>query len=160
MRFAVIATAGEIATKFGITGWPTGIALSAAKVVFLDWLEGRELSENTHISPKQRQAAIRRIVEFERNTTSQTRLLGGPDVETPVAYRDHQHLFLPLTTWETLHGGHVMDGLARMLKADGVLTGGERKNLQRKLPRAFNTGGSRAYAVKLSELQKWPETSE
>ncbi|AGI66787.1 hypothetical protein OAN307_c10820 [Octadecabacter antarcticus 307] len=50
--------------------------------------------------------------------------------------------------------------LARKLKADGFLTVGDRKNLRHKLPRAFLTGGSRAYALKLSELQKWSETLE
>lgn len=32
--------------------------------------------------------------------------------------------------------------------------------MQRKLPRAFNTGNARAFAIKLSELQKWSETLE
>ncbi len=159
-RFAIIATAGEMATRFGITGWPVGAAFSAAETIFLDWLEGRELPENAQISPEKRQAAIRRIFEFNQEKTSQILVLGGPPVETPVAYRDHQHLFLPPTTWETLHRNHDTYGLPKTLIAGGVLARGDGKNLQRKLPRAFNTGGSRAFAIKLSELQKWSDTSD
>ena len=36
--FALIAIAGELATKQGLTGWPTGAANDAAKVCFEDWL--------------------------------------------------------------------------------------------------------------------------
>ena len=37
-RFALIGIAGELATKQGLTGWPTGAANEAAKVCFEDWL--------------------------------------------------------------------------------------------------------------------------
>jgi putative DNA primase/helicase len=37
-RFALIATAGEIATQYGITGFPTGEAWQAAKICFQAWL--------------------------------------------------------------------------------------------------------------------------
>jgi putative DNA primase/helicase len=37
-RFALVAFAGELATRFGITGWDKGEALKAAKRCFGDWL--------------------------------------------------------------------------------------------------------------------------
>jgi len=37
-RFALIGIAGELATKQGLTGWPTGAANDAAKLCFDDWL--------------------------------------------------------------------------------------------------------------------------
>lgn len=40
-RFALIAAGGELATEFGITGWSTGEATSAAKVCFENWLDER-----------------------------------------------------------------------------------------------------------------------
>ena len=36
-RFAVLALAGEMATGYGITGWPTGAAIDAAVVGFAAW---------------------------------------------------------------------------------------------------------------------------
>jgi putative DNA primase/helicase len=40
-RFALIATAGELATEYGITGWPEGLALGAALHGFQAWLATR-----------------------------------------------------------------------------------------------------------------------
>jgi putative DNA primase/helicase len=37
-RFALVAVAGELATKAGVTGWPAGEASRAAAALFHDWL--------------------------------------------------------------------------------------------------------------------------
>jgi len=39
-RFALVAAAGELATEYGLTGWPTGESERAAKTCFKAWLEG------------------------------------------------------------------------------------------------------------------------
>ena len=38
-RFALVAVAGELATYYGLTGWPSGEATIAAKDCFVAWLE-------------------------------------------------------------------------------------------------------------------------
>jgi uncharacterized protein (DUF927 family) len=38
-RFALVAVAGELATHYGLTGWPEGEALEAARKCFAVWLE-------------------------------------------------------------------------------------------------------------------------
>ncbi len=38
-RFALVAVAGELATRYGLTGWPEGEARTAAKKCFTAWLE-------------------------------------------------------------------------------------------------------------------------
>lgn len=40
-KFAVMASAGELATRAGLTGWPEGEATAAAKVCFAAWLTAR-----------------------------------------------------------------------------------------------------------------------
>jgi uncharacterized protein (DUF927 family) len=40
--FFLIGFAGELATRYGVTGWPTGEALSAALKCFNAWLEEKE----------------------------------------------------------------------------------------------------------------------
>lgn len=40
-RFALVGTAGEIATEAGITGWAPGEAMDAARTCFAAWLDGR-----------------------------------------------------------------------------------------------------------------------
>lgn len=39
-RFALVAIAGELATHYGLTTWPEGEAINAAKKCFAAWLEG------------------------------------------------------------------------------------------------------------------------
>lgn len=45
-RFALVATAGELATEAGITGWPHGHALWAARQCFNAWLGARGHLDN------------------------------------------------------------------------------------------------------------------
>lgn len=40
-RFALVAAAGELATAAGVTGWPEGTALHAARRCFNAWIEAR-----------------------------------------------------------------------------------------------------------------------
>ena len=40
-RFALVAAAGELATKYGVTGWKPGVAFGAAEVCLLAWLSSR-----------------------------------------------------------------------------------------------------------------------
>ena len=40
-RFALVAAGGELATSFGITGWPSGTAFKATSACFNDWLRNR-----------------------------------------------------------------------------------------------------------------------
>lgn len=50
-RFALLALAGELATDYGVTGWPEGAALEAAAVGFTAWrsLRGRGNDERRQI---------------------------------------------------------------------------------------------------------------
>ena len=58
-KFSLIASAGELATSMGITGWPLGEAVGAALACFSAWLEARgtpgAMEEN---------AAFRQVIEF------------------------------------------------------------------------------------------------
>jgi putative DNA primase/helicase len=40
-RFGVIAAAGELASYYGLTGWPAGEAIAGAKKAFASWLSAR-----------------------------------------------------------------------------------------------------------------------
>jgi putative DNA primase/helicase len=46
-RFALIGAAGELATNYGITGWPAGEAMRAAKTCFAQWREARGTEGNS-----------------------------------------------------------------------------------------------------------------
>lgn len=49
-RFALVGLSGELATDAGITGWAPGEAISAARVCFTSWLDGRGGSGNVEHS--------------------------------------------------------------------------------------------------------------
>lgn len=56
-RFALVGVAGELATGAGITGWPQGEAIAAARICFADWLTGRGGSGNTEHNAIMRQVS-------------------------------------------------------------------------------------------------------
>ena len=60
-RFGLIATAGELATEFGITGWFPGTASAAAASAFKKWLEVRGGDGK---EPAEDRAAIRQVTEL------------------------------------------------------------------------------------------------
>lgn len=58
-RFALVACAGELATRYGVTGWPSGEAVRAAGVCFKAWLDQRGGS-----GAREDQTAIARVRAF------------------------------------------------------------------------------------------------
>lgn len=58
-RFALLALAGELATGYGVTGWPEGEAIRAAVVAFKAWLSMRGTGGNS-----ERVEAAERVLEF------------------------------------------------------------------------------------------------
>lgn len=60
-RFALVGAAGELATKWGITGWQPGEALQAARVCFDAWLSRRGGQGN-----QEEKAMLRQVREFLR----------------------------------------------------------------------------------------------
>jgi putative DNA primase/helicase len=60
-RFGLIATAGELATELGITGWHTGVATAAAGAAFKKWVEVRGGDGK---EPAEDRAAIRQVTDL------------------------------------------------------------------------------------------------
>lgn len=82
-RFALVAVAGELASMWGVTGWPQGTAWSAAKVCFADWIKSRGTTGNREDADML--AKLRLF--FEQNGEARfTRL----SVETPLHEQDGQ----------------------------------------------------------------------
>ena len=60
-RFALVGAAGELATKWGLTGWQPGEALQAARTCFDAWLSRRGGQGN-----QEEKAMLRQVREFIR----------------------------------------------------------------------------------------------
>ena len=110
-RFAVLALAGELATSYGVTGWPDGEAIRAAAVGFSAWQSlrgaGRGNAERDQISE--------RIVSFiERHGDSRFSDADSDDDQRAAMVRDRAGW------WRTGDGGRMYlfnaDGLREALK--------------------------------------------
>lgn len=65
-RFAQVAAAGELATSWGITGWPEGMAMKSVEGCYRAWLSARGGAGNA-----EERDMIRQVIEFlERNGES------------------------------------------------------------------------------------------
>jgi putative DNA primase/helicase len=61
-RFALLALAGELATEYGVTGWPEGAAIEAAGIAFQSWRGNRGTGND------ERRQIVDRVSSFiERN---------------------------------------------------------------------------------------------
>jgi putative DNA primase/helicase len=61
-RFALAAVAGELATRWNLTGWPAGAALAAARTCLDAWVAGRGGKGN--LEPTQVLAQVRAYIEL------------------------------------------------------------------------------------------------
>lgn len=84
-RFAVLALAGELATSYGITGWPAGAAIEAAAVGFAAWQAQRGASKGNSESIQ----IAERINEFlERHGDSRFTDADSHDEQRALLVRD------------------------------------------------------------------------
>jgi putative DNA primase/helicase len=83
-KFALIALAGELATEYKITGWPSDIAFDAAVRAFRNWLTWRGQGN------AERQQIVRALAEFlERHGDSRfTKLDSESHTKVEVSVRD------------------------------------------------------------------------
>ncbi len=79
-RFALIALAGELATEYGVTGWPEGAATEAAGIAFQLWRGNRGKGND------ERRQIVERVSSFiERNGDAR---FSNADCNTEIPVRD------------------------------------------------------------------------
>lgn len=98
-RFALLALAGELATEYGVTGWPEGEATMAAGIGFQSWLT---LRGNTHQSHEHGQVLAKMREFIERHADSRF-----SDLDNPLP-PDRAALIRDRAGWyQDAHGGRV-----------------------------------------------------
>ena len=153
-RFALVAAAGELATRLGVTGWPDGEALRAVRVCLKAWL-----AERGHLGNKEDAATLAQIRAFMR-AHQYTRFV---DVSDPnhrpanvVGYRrnprhgtnDELEFWVDPSGWVEITSGRDAKKAAKLSAKAGYLLGGEgRYQLLRPLPT-----GKRARVYVLTDL--------
>ena len=84
-RFAVLALAGELATSYGVTGWPEGEAIQAAAVGFSAWQSLRGVG----LGNAERNQITERIISFiERHGDSRFSDVAGDEDKREAVVRD------------------------------------------------------------------------
>lgn len=149
-HFAMMGVAGELATRFGITGWQQGAANSAALALAKDWCDAQDRSEQSQI-----EAAVTRTrayllahgdTRFER--------AGSTPMANPAGYRDDTWFYIASDPWNAIHVGYSPTDQAKHLIASGWMVRGDGKNLMSKTPN-WVPGRPRAYMVR-TEILKIP----
>lgn len=145
-RFALIGAAGELATEFGLTGWPVGTAEAAAHQMFDHWINSRGGRE-----PAEKRDAIIRVRAFiTAHGPSRFQQTDGANLGQPVRDRagyvgDGVYWFTE-DAWKQIHAGSDPTQAARYLKEANYLLPGDGKHHKRRAPKGIPRR-PRLYAV-------------
>lgn len=147
-HFALIAVAGEAATKFSITGWQTGDAIKAVFELAREWRDAQDRSEQWQV-----QAALERCRNFLlAHADTRFEVPQGTPVPNCAGYRDDKWFYILGDAWSEIHLGHSPGEQAKHLIAERWMAGGDGKNLKSKTP-SWVPGRPRAYKVRIDILE-------
>ncbi len=149
-RFALVAAAGELATRLGVTGWPDGEALRAVRVCLKAWL-----AERGHLGNKEDAATLEQVRGFV-TAHQYTRFADWFDTShrpaNMVGYRkaesDGVSFFVLPPGWAEITKGRDPKRAALLcLEAGYLLTGKDKRRLQRKARLPGMSGSVWAYLL-------------
>ncbi|TCV90546.1 DUF927 domain-containing protein [Sulfurirhabdus autotrophica] len=125
-RFALVAAAGELATSYGLTGWPEGEATQAARKCFAAWLEAFGGSGNR----EERIILDQTRAFFETHGASKFEYLKATDdqrIHNRAGFfrsnenGDHEYLVLPEAFRREICQGYDVKTVKNTLKKAGML---------------------------------------
>ena len=151
-RMGITAAAGEIATRYGLTGWRDGEAFGAALTVFRLWLHGRG-----GVGAGEAREALERTrafliahgpSRFERISDEGEPALEGPrqTIYDRAGWRDRDRYYVSTDAWRSIHAGSDPKRAAQHLADVRFLDPEAPGHLTRKAPRAV-AGRPRVYSI-------------
>jgi putative DNA primase/helicase len=145
-RIALIGAAGELATRFGLTGWRVGSAEAAARDL-LDLM----IAERGGVEPQEKRDAIVRTRAFLSEHGSarfeELECLGRRErIPNHAGWRDAEWFYISHDSWKAIHQGIGAQQAARYLQSAGHLRVEEVNRLTIRMPGKV-TGRPRVYAV-------------
>lgn len=146
-RFALAALAGEMATQFGLTGWPNGAAKTGILEVCGTWLEEQGAKKKAEIDSAleaTRSYLAAHPTGFE--PVGPTAGVGG--------WRDADYFYFKPDTWVGIHGRDAAQEAARLHKGERLLKSDRGDTLQLKMGHAV-PGRPKVYAIRASIQEKW-----
>lgn len=160
-RFALVGLAGELATSWGVTGWPEGTAMQAASECFRAWLDARPAGtgnqeENAMLSSVR--LHFERYGESRYSDLSRIEDNHAPRTQDRAGYREIAHQYggqvfyvMRESFRQEVCRGHDPDKVAKLLRDLGVLVPEGANSLTRKkdIP---GEGKQRFYWIKAGAL--------
>ncbi|MCR9073585.1 MAG: DUF927 domain-containing protein [Alphaproteobacteria bacterium] len=153
--FALVATAGEWATDWGLTGWDTGEAYAAVQTIAERWVKGRGRLPFDQIQTLKK---VRRYLEKNEHRftpLSTVQRKGGGGYGDQTEFRDDTSFYLrpaALTTMAEDLGISKTSQILEALSAGGYLeSGGEKNSQQFKMP-LIGSERPRAYRIRRTIL--------
>jgi len=141
-RFALVAVAGELATRLGVTGWQEGEATRAAQTCLAAWLTNRG-----HIGNQEDAASLDqvrhfftafqfgRFADWDNNQNRPAHIVGYRRVE---GEKDNSHVtfYVLPDGWKEICKGHNPEKVARLCAEAGWMRtpGGGRFQSRKRLP--------------------------
>ncbi|WDS35856.1 DUF927 domain-containing protein [Pseudoxanthomonas sp.] len=159
-RFAVIGAAGELATRFGITGWSNGEAERASSRCFAAWLAARETTGNSE--PAAMLTAVRGFLDVhgESRFARCGNDAAASNVKTAnragyVRYpsNEPEYLIFPPTFKQEVARGFDYKAIARLLEEHGALITDPGRLTHKFRPAGGNPGNFFHITPKLWELE-------
>lgn len=147
-RCGHVAAAGELATHFGITGWPKGAAVAALRSVLEDWLDARDDGAVTMAGPHLLALRIWLEKHWPRIEDLDAK---APVTAAAAGWRKGGWVMIPASSWSDIHLPAQLLEAARALACAGILEGGDGRNMTSKAPRGV-PGRPRIYKVKLARI--------
>lgn len=149
---ALVATAGEWATRWGLTGWEPGTASEAVRIIAMRWLRerGRMPLDQIREIEKLRDYLAANASRFVALSAARA---ASAAAEAPPGYCDDAFFHVLPATLAGLSGGKAGAGSVLNALADGgyLERGGEDGSLQVRLP-SLVPGRPRVYRIRRSIL--------
>lgn len=149
-RFALVAAAGELATRLGVTGWPEGEAIRAVRVCLKAWL-----AERGHLGNKEDAATLEQVRGFI-TAHQYARFADWFNADhrpaNMVGYRrveaEGVSFYVLPPGWAEITKGRDPKRAAHLcLEAGYLLTGKDKKRLQRQVRLPGMGKGMRVYVL-------------
>jgi putative DNA primase/helicase len=151
-RFALIALAGELATEYGVTGWPEGAATIAAIEGFRIWCSTRGQGNN------EKRQILSQVLEFiERYSDGRFSGINDPNnptIRDRAGWHDTAGLYFFTSGGmrEALKGYDFKRSLG-VLESVGVLSVSDKEG-KRSVQRKINNVNTRVYEINANKLNE------
>jgi putative DNA primase/helicase len=151
--FAIVGIAGELATKYGVTGWEQGTAFEAALTCFAQWRSYRGKGDTEGLQIVESVTAYIEMYGDARftRTDDETRLHGVRSGYWRDTFEGRQWLFTKSGLMEATKGYDIKQVVFALKEVGMLVLDSEGKSTTRANFKTNETGNNRFYVIKFTE---------